>query len=292
MLTNPYQQNGAPGFIGDTLTRDHVLPGGARINATLFTPADAIAATVGVAGAATGATSVPIAALLAPIPSGALLDFGARAATTVTLSANAAQGATSISFAALSRAIPSGTVLDFGGAKFARTAAAAAASATSVAVAALPTALSSGDVATVPAVSARTAKVAADAAKGASSLTVEALPESLVSGDVAYYTPPGVGRRIAAGTLVGCTYAELEAAPALTGGVPGGLLWGPAADSDDIVYFTVYDITDADKKPDADLLRHGSLIFVNHVPGWSNLSSALKAKVRAQYECTVGATEV
>lgn len=62
--------------------------------------------------------------------------------------AGAAQGATSIPVAALSGAIPGGTLLDFGGAKFARvTSAGAAAGATSVPVAAIPTALVQDDTA-------------------------------------------------------------------------------------------------------------------------------------------------
>lgn len=290
-VTVPYQQNGAPSFIADTHTREHVLAGGAKADAALFV-ADAPKAIVGNAGAAAGVTSIPIAALLAPIPVGALLNFGPRAATTVTLTANAAADATSIAFAALARAIPSGTVLDFGGQKFARTTALAPAAALSVAVAALPKALVSGDVATVPAVSARTAKLTAAANIGATSLVVEALPEPLISGDVAYYEAPGTPKRIPLGTLVGCTFAELEAAPAITDGVPAGLLWGPAADGDDIVYFTVYDVTDANVNNDIDLLRHGTSIFVNHIPNWENFSSTLKAKVRTAYEVTVGGTEV
>lgn len=62
--------------------------------------------------------------------------------------AGAAIGATSVPVAALTGAIPSGTTLDFGGAKFARLTAAAASGATTLTVAALPTALVSGDTAT------------------------------------------------------------------------------------------------------------------------------------------------
>lgn len=219
MITrNPYQQNGQPGFIADLLTREHVLPGGAKIDAALFNSADAVKVTVGTGGAAQGATSVPAASALAD-------------------------------------AIPAGAVLDFGGAKFAR----------------LTVAATKGQ--TTP-------------------LTVTALVTALVAGDVAYYNKPGQPKRIAAGTLVGCTNAELEAAAVVTNGVSAGMKWGPAADTDDIVRFVVFDITDADANPDVDLLRPGSLIYVNHVPNWASVSATLKGKVRAAYELTVAATEV
>jgi hypothetical protein len=62
--------------------------------------------------------------------------------------AGAAADATSVPVAALSAAIPSGTVLSFGGQKFARLTAIAALGATALTVAALPKALVSGDTAT------------------------------------------------------------------------------------------------------------------------------------------------
>jgi hypothetical protein len=99
----------SPAWAGDFLNREHLVPGGARLETALFFAPDSVVAVVGVAGAAQGATSVPVAAL--------------------------------------SGAIPSGTVLDFGGAKFARLTAGAAAGATSLTVTALPTALVSTDTA-------------------------------------------------------------------------------------------------------------------------------------------------
>ena len=110
ITTGAVQETVNRGWIGDFLDRRALIPGGAKLDAAQFAGERAVRATVGVAGAAQGATTVPVAAL--------------------------------------SAAIPSGTVLDFGGAKFARTTAAAAAAATSLTVAALPTALVSGDAAT------------------------------------------------------------------------------------------------------------------------------------------------
>lgn len=63
--------------------------------------------------------------------------------------AGAAINATSIPVLALARALNAGTVLDFGGLKYARVTANAAAGAVAITVAAIPTALVSGDVATV-----------------------------------------------------------------------------------------------------------------------------------------------
>lgn len=65
--------------------------------------------------------------------------------------------------------------------------------------------------------------------------------------------------------------------------------WGPAADTDDVVRIIAYDIPDADKSNDADVLRIGTLIKVNFLPSWSATSAAIKSKIRAAYECTVGA---
>lgn len=205
--TQPYQENIRPGFLGDFLNREHLLPGGIKVDAAAFNSVDAVKVTVGVGGAAQGAVTVPATAL--------------------------------------ADAIPSGTVLDFGGAKFAR--------------------------------------LTATAAKGAVSLAVTALVTALVAGDVAYYNAPGVKKRIAAGTLVGLTNAEIEA------GASAGVQWGPAADADDLVRILAYDIPDAEANNDAEVLRVGTLIKVNFLPNWAAISATLKGKIRAAYECTVGA---
>lgn len=85
----------------------------------------------------------------ANVPSSyASLTPGNAPVTAVVGAAGAALGATSVPVAALTSAIPSGTVIDFGGAKFARLTAIAAAGATALTVTALVTALVSGDTAT------------------------------------------------------------------------------------------------------------------------------------------------
>lgn len=95
-------------WIGDYLSREHLMPGGARLSAAAFQAADAVR---------------------------------------VNVTAAAVAGATSITVTALSGPIPTGTLLDFGGAKFARLSAAAATGATTLAVDAIPTALAVNDVA-------------------------------------------------------------------------------------------------------------------------------------------------
>lgn len=100
----------APVWAGDFLSRDHLIPGGAKVDAA---------------------------------------QFNVNSAVVVTLTAQANANATSLAVAALSGAIPAGTLLYFGEAgELARVNAAAAAAATSLAVDAIPAQIESGDVAT------------------------------------------------------------------------------------------------------------------------------------------------
>lgn len=97
-----------------------LLPGGGHINAAEFDSADAVVVTVAAAGAAAGATTVPITALKSPqdlvvpevgalIPQGALLDFtGAGKFAKVT--APASIGTTSLTVEALPQALVAGDV--------------------------------------------------------------------------------------------------------------------------------------------------------------------------------------
>lgn len=102
----PFTENNRPGWIGDVLTRDHVLAGGAKIAAATFPYIDGVKAVVGVAGAAQGATTVPVAALSGPIPAGTVLDFGGSKFARLT--ADAAKGAPSLAVTALVTALVSG----------------------------------------------------------------------------------------------------------------------------------------------------------------------------------------
>lgn len=115
----------APVWTNDFLSRDHLIPGGAKLDAAQFLADDGTRVTVGAAGALAGATTVPVAALTNPIPNGTVIDMGTN--KFLRLTAAAAAGATSLTVAALgvalvsgdtgiypgvnTRAVPSGTVI-------------------------------------------------------------------------------------------------------------------------------------------------------------------------------------
>lgn len=101
---------GAPRWAGDYLSRDHLVPAGAKVDAA---------------------------------------QFPALGATNVVLTAGAAAAAVALAVTALASAIKAGTVLYFGGQKFARVTADAAAAAVALVVDPLPVALVTGDTAAV-----------------------------------------------------------------------------------------------------------------------------------------------
>lgn len=103
----------SPVWAGDFMGRDHLVPGGAKLNAALFGRVDAVTVVVGAAGAAAGATSVPVAALTGAIPSGTVLNFGTT--KFATLSAAAAAGATSLTVLALPTALVSTDTATYAG---------------------------------------------------------------------------------------------------------------------------------------------------------------------------------
>jgi hypothetical protein len=103
----------SPVWAGDFFDRDHMIPGGARLDPAQFTDTDAVAVVVGVAGAAGGATSVPVAALSGPIPSGTVLNFGTTKFATLTAAAAAA--AVTLTVAAIPTALVSGDTATYAG---------------------------------------------------------------------------------------------------------------------------------------------------------------------------------
>jgi hypothetical protein len=113
----------SPRWAGDYLGPARLMPHGARIDPTQFVDGSGVRVVVGAAGAAIGATSVPVAALTP----------GATASTIIIAGGNVL--------------IPSGVTLDFGGGKFARLTVDAKVGDTALTVTALPTALVSGDTA-------------------------------------------------------------------------------------------------------------------------------------------------
>lgn len=116
------------------------------------------------------------------------------------------------------------------------------------------------------------------AASGATSVPVEALAFAIPDNAVAYYRGTG-WVTIKDGTVLGRTYAERDA----------GTAFGPAADADDEIYILAYTVDDARVNNDADLYRYGGLVDETHLPGFSGLSTAIKAFLRSHYQCTVGA---
>ncbi|HXG86525.1 MAG TPA: hypothetical protein VNI84_21080 [Pyrinomonadaceae bacterium] len=155
-------------------------------------------------------------------------------------------------------------------------AAGALAGATSVPVAALSGAIPAGT--TLDFGGAKFARLTAPAAAGATTLTVAALPTALVSGDTALYAGTSGKKTVIAGTRIGRTFAERDT----------DAFFGPAADADDEVLIVAYDVIDAGETNDAEVLRKGTLIKENLLPGWATETAALKAKVRAVYETTRG----
>lgn len=102
MAVSPNTLTAAP-WAGDSLGRDYLVPGGAKIDASQFHATDAVQVVVGAAGAAADAVAVPVGALTGPIPSGAVLDFGGKKFARLT--AAAAASAVSLTVAALGTAL-------------------------------------------------------------------------------------------------------------------------------------------------------------------------------------------
>jgi len=113
---------------------------------------------------------------------------------------------------------------------------------------------------------------------GGNSVPVEALVNALESGDTATYPGTSGRKYIPSGTVFGRTFAERAAnAP-----------WGPAADTDDEILIGTREIFDANKMNDMEFYRPGKVVKENYLPGWANLSAAIKAKIRAIHVTTVG----
>ncbi len=103
----------AAAWAGDYFNREHMIPGGAKLDPAQFNDTDAVTVTVGAAGAAAAATSVPVAALLGPIPNGTVLSFGTTKFATLT--AAAATGATTLTVSPIPTALVSGDTATYPG---------------------------------------------------------------------------------------------------------------------------------------------------------------------------------
>jgi hypothetical protein len=102
-----------PVWAGDYLSREHLIPGGAKVLASAFNDTDAVVVTTtGVAAA--GATSIPVSALSGSIPAGTVLFFG-ETGELARLSSAAAAGATSLAVDAIPAQIESGDRATYAG---------------------------------------------------------------------------------------------------------------------------------------------------------------------------------
>lgn len=125
------------------------------------------------------------------------------------------------------------------------------------------------------------ATLTAAANVGATSLTVRALVTAVVDNDVAIYLGNVNRRPIIAGTFVGRTLVERTNRVGY--GIPD------VATPDGELFLTATDVVDADINPDVTLLRHGTLIYENKLPGWAGLAANVQAAIRARYHCITSA---
>lgn len=121
------------------------------------------------------------------------------------------------------------------------------------------------------------AKLTSSAAKGATTLAVEPLVSGVSEGDVAIFSPTG-RKTIKSGTPVGRTFAERDSSTP----------FGPASGSDDEVYLVAFDIEDAVSDPDATFYRPGSLVKENYLPDIDTMDGSVRSKIRELYQCIVG----
>lgn len=114
-VNNSYTVTLRARWAGEPLGKETLVRGGARVDPAQFNAEDAVVVDVGAAGAAIGATSVPVNALSGPIPNGTVLDFGGTKFAVLT--AAAAAGATTITVRALVTALVDADIATYTGIK-------------------------------------------------------------------------------------------------------------------------------------------------------------------------------
>jgi hypothetical protein len=153
------------------------------------------------------------------------------------------------------------------------TAAATTAAAVTLNVAALPGAIPSGT--TLNFGGNKVAITTSAAAAGATTIPIQPLPTTLAGGETATYTGAAL-RTIPKATPIGRTITERDASTP----------FGPADAADDEIFLTAFDIPNADAvgySGDAEVVRHGTIVKENFIPGWTGLASGLKTALRARY---------
>jgi hypothetical protein len=97
--------------------------------------------------------------------------------------------------------------------------------------------------------------------------------------DAGQFAADANGRRyVPSGTVLGRTVAERDA----------GTGFGPAVAGDDEIYILIHDVYDAARNPECELLRRGSGVKENFLPGFGGLAAGVQSALRAKYEFTVG----
>lgn len=311
IITRPQTTAYHPTWAKDYLSREHLMPGGAKIDPAQFVADNGVSVTTTGPSAAAEVQTVTLnntptggtftlsydGQVTAPIAynaTGANVQTALRALTNVGATgvtvAGAAGGPFTVTFAGtlvnmnVPQIIGNGTALTGAGAQPTVTvatttqgqAAETAAGSTTLACTATSGIIPAGTMLMFG--GGQIAYVNTQAAAGATSLSVEPLAFGIPNGAVAYYRGTG-WVTIRDGTVIGRTFAERDA----------GTPYGPVADTDDEMYLLAYTIDDARTNNDADLYRWGSLVDETHLPGFAGLSTAVKTYLRSHYQCTVGA---
>ena len=155
------------------------------------------------------------------------------------------------------------------------TTAAAQAGDTTLSVEALPAPLAAGTGMVAGSVVVRLNQAAP---AGATTLHVDPLGAPVALGASVLYR--GHGRiQVLAGTLVGRTAAQAAAREGLA----------PAdVEAHDELFLTVHDVRDAEANADVALVRPGTLLRENMLPGWESRPESEKAAIRERYQTTHG----
>jgi hypothetical protein len=124
---------------------------------------------------------------------------------------------------------------------------------------------------------AKVAITTANVLRGATNLPTRATPTALNAGDVGFYS--GIGKRnVPSGTLVGRTLAERDAGARLE----------PWTAGDEDFYLVMWEAS-LELSDEVALVRPGTIVKENWLPGWATMSAPMKAAIRGRYKCIVGA---
>lgn len=118
------------------------------------------------------------------------------------------------------------------------------------------------------------------AAAGATTL-VGTLAADVEGGESITFAGVATTVRIESGILVGRTFAERAAGTGY--GLPD------TTTPDDELFLVAFEVSDASINPDVTLVRHGTLIYEDKLPGWAGLSAGAKAAIRSRYQCVTAA---